>query len=96
MIESLVNIGNKITNVDETVNVIKDNLDDAFKNDMYMKDVSIDLTDFKDFNSEMHNSIDQYNLIESSYFKEKFNKQIIPQNNDDAYSIKPKVTPIHS
>ena len=82
MIESLVNINNKIKNVDETVHGMVINLDDAFKNDMYMKDNSIEVTDFKEFNSELHNSVDQFrmsdNFLESTFFKDPDFKLIIP------------------
>ena len=82
LIESLVNINNKIKNVDETVHGMVINLDDAFKNDMYMKDKSIEVTDFKEFNSELHNSVDQFrmsdNFLESTFFKDPDFKRIIP------------------
>ena len=98
LIESLVNINNKIKNVDETVHGMVINLDDAFKNDLYMKDKSIEVTDFKEFNSELHNSVDQFrmsdNFLESTFFKDPDFKRIIPQHNDLTYSLKPKI--IHS
>ena len=49
---------------------------------MYMKDKSIEVTDFKEFNSELHNSVDQFrmsdNFLESTFFKDPDFKRIIP------------------